>query len=48
LPSHGDGVPLRVCGVAFEQVIGPDRDRDFVALIDFDDGEAFDLQRFVE
>ena len=34
---------LRVCRVAFEQVIGPDRDRNLFALIDFDDWEACDL-----
>ena len=36
-------MPFGIRCVVFEQVIGPDRDRDFVALIDFDDGEAFDL-----
>ena len=47
LPTQGDrdGVPLGIRGVAFEQVIGFDRDRNFFALIDFDDddGESFVL-----
>jgi hypothetical protein len=36
LPTQGDrdGVPLGIRGVAFEQVIGSDRDRNFFALID--------------
>ena len=34
---------LRVRSIAFEQIIGPDRDRDLFALIDFDDRQAFDL-----
>src|SRR5262249_47913167 len=34
---------FRVCRVAFEQIIGPDRDRNLLALIDFDNGKSFDL-----
>ena len=45
LPTQGDrdGVPLGIRGVAFDQVIGFGRDRNFFALIDFDDddGESF-------
>src|SRR5262245_29786969 len=45
LPTQrdGDGVSLGVRRVALEQVLGPDRDRDLFALIDFDDGESCDL-----
>jgi hypothetical protein len=34
---------LRVRGVAFEQVIGPDRDRDLLALINIDYRQSLDL-----
>ena len=40
---NGDGMSFRVYRVAFEQIIGPDRDRDLFALIDFDYGKSFDL-----